>query len=91
MRHYFIYYRIAHEQIPPIESAVQRMRLEIEAQSGIIGRLLKKCDDPNLWMEIYENIPEDLAFEQILSRAEGQSGLAKLLGAGERHVECFQN
>lgn len=92
MRHYFIYYRIAPEQISRIESALQRMQLEIEAQSGIMGRLLKKSDDPNLWMEVYENVPEDLAFEEILSRAAAQSGLANLLTVGEkRHVECFQD
>lgn len=92
MRHYYIYYRVAPEQTSHVESAWQRTQLEIETQSGIRGRRLKKCDDPSLWMEVYENIPKNLAFEEILSRAAAQSGLANLLAFGEkRHVECFQD
>jgi hypothetical protein len=92
MRHYYIYYRIQPEFAPAIESAIQRMQLEIKAQLGIAGRLLKKRDDPALWMEVYENVAENAAFEDVLRSAESATNIAGLLDPGsKRHIECFQD
>lgn len=92
MLHYYIYFRIPAERADAIDSAIQRMQQTIQAQLGITGRLLKKRDEPNLWMEIYENLPEDSGFEAVLTLAEEQSGIAVLLGPeGQRHIECFKN
>lgn len=92
MRHYYIYYRIPVEQTAAIESALQRIQFEIMAQLGISGRLLKKRDDPNLWLEVYENVPENSAFEEVLQQAESQVGFSDLLAPGEiRQLECFQD
>lgn len=92
MLHYYIYFRIPAERATDIANAIQRMQQIIQAQLGITGRLLKKRDEPNLWMEIYENLPEDSGFEAVLTLAEEQSGIAVLLGPeGQRHIECFKN
>lgn len=92
MRHYYIYYRIQPKFTAAIETAIQRMQLEIKAQLGITGRLLKKRDDPELWMEVYENVAENAAFEEVLHLLETETAIADLLDPGsKRHIECFQD
>jgi len=92
MRHYYIYYRIQPKFASAIESAIQRMQLEIKAQLGIAGRLLKKRDDPALWMEVYENVAENAAFEEVLRLVETETNIVSLLDPGsKRHIECFQD
>ncbi len=91
MRHYYIYYRIPLDQAANIAAAIQVLQQQLEAKLGIRGRLLKKRDEPNLWMEIYEGISESREFEAALSAAEMQTGIAGLLSPGEkRHIECFE-
>jgi hypothetical protein len=53
MRHYYIYYRIVPDQADTIAAAIQVIQQQLETSLGIRGRLLKKRDEPNLWMEIY--------------------------------------
>ena len=92
MHHYYIYYRIAAEQAPHVTIAVQAIQSQIETRHGIRGRLLKKRNEPNLWMEVYENVPENVAFEGALTAAVLQSGIADFLSPDEtRHVECFED
>lgn len=92
MHHYYIYFRIAPEHAAEIKAAVHQLQSVINAQLGITGRLLFKRDEPNTWMEVYENIAESSKFEAVLRLAEEQTGIAKLLGSGEtRHLECFKN
>jgi len=91
MRHYYIYYRIAPAQAKLIAGAVRLIQQQLAAQLDIHGRLLTKCDEPNLWMEIYEGITASVEFETALLAAEIQSGIAGLLGPDEtRHIECFE-
>lgn len=92
MRHYYVYYRIAPEQAAAVAVAVQVMQQQLDAKLGIRGRLLKKYDEPNLWMEIYEDIFASQEFEAALCAAEVHSGIADLLNPGEkRHWECFED
>ena len=92
MRHYYIYYRFSPDQADAIAAAVQSIQQQLKAKLGISGRLLKKRDEPNLLMEIYEGILESREFEEALRAAEIQSGIAGLLSPDEkRHVECFED
>jgi hypothetical protein len=84
---YYIYYRVQPEHSAAAEAAVKHIQSEIAARCGITGRVLKKRDETNLWMEIYEQV-ESAAFEDILAAAENKSGIAALLD-GARHKECF--
>ncbi len=59
-------------------------------ETGIEGRVLKKRNEPLLWMEIYENVEDDAKFEWALAEAAAASGIARLLQDGSsRHIECF--
>ena len=89
MLNYYIYYRVPPEHSAAAKAAVQQIQDEIATRCDITGRLLTKRDEPNLWMEIYEQV-SSAAFEEALALAENKAGIAALLGGdGTRHRECF--
>jgi len=86
---YYIYYRVQPEHGAALEAAVKQIQDELAAHCGVSGRLLKKRDEPNVWMEIYEQV-SSAAFEDALAWAEHKADIAALLGGdGIRHRECF--
>ncbi len=90
MLHYYVYYRVAPDSVGEAEAATEVILRTLEAEVGVSGRLLKKRDEPLLWMEVYENVPADEPFETRLAHACDRAGLAAHL-SGTRHVECFSD
>ena len=90
MWHYYIYYRVDPQQEAKATEAAQTVLRHVAAAMKIQGILRKKCDEPNLWMEVYEGIADRVPFETALQEAEQESGILQILNAGERrHRECF--
>jgi len=87
---YYIYYRVDAAQSGAAAVAVQKLLATMRDRTGIQGRVLKKRNEPLLWMEIYEPVSDEAKFEWELAEAVAASGITALLQAGSaRHVECF--
>lgn len=87
---YYIYYRVDAAQSGRCTVAAQMLLDRMQDKTGIRGRLLKKRNEPLLWMEIYEGVTDEAGFEWELAEAVTASGLQNYLQAGSaRHVECF--
>lgn len=87
MTSYYVWYRIAGDGCEA-RAAVTAMMLDIAEESGVIGRLMRRADDPSTWMEIYEAVDDPEAFERVLAHAiEGHDVAA--YADGGRHVERF--
>jgi hypothetical protein len=54
----------------------------IEKQAGVRGRWMRRRDDPATYMEVYEGVADERAFEALLEREGAKLGL-------ERRVERF--
>lgn len=87
MTHYYIYYRVRPEQAEGLQQQVAAMQAELAADTGVVGRLLRRRDDAGMWMEIYEDV-QDAAFEAALQQATEKWNLGPLL-ASARTVERF--
>ena len=86
---YYVYYRVKQPQQAGV--AVHGMQSELLARSGVRGRLLTKCDEPGLWMEVYEGVNDAPAFEAELDRLIAAMKLEGFLEPGsQRHTECFE-
>lgn len=85
---YYIYYRVSEKDADEAETLVRSMQARLACRSGIAGRLLKKRDEPGLWMEVYEGVAEPVRFERLLDQAVDEFDLAMFLD-GTRHTECF--
>jgi hypothetical protein len=87
-RHLYIYYRIAADAVAA-RSAIERLMADVEASTGVKGRLLARCDDASTWMEVYEAIADVDAFSQTLSTLVERHAAIALTKDGRRHTECF--
>jgi hypothetical protein len=87
---YYIYYRVA--QPAEALALVQELQAELKSGLGVAGRWLRKRDDPSVWMEIYEDVEDAVAFEERLAAAVQRVDFAVVLNTGaSRHMECFEN
>jgi hypothetical protein len=90
--HYYVYYRVRPEVTDAARACVAQLQAGIEREVGVRGRTLARCDESELWMEVYENVRNRTAFEATLSAVAEASGLAQHLEPGSaRKVECFRD
>lgn len=90
MLNYYIYYRVDAAYTLEASAAVKQIQYEIEAHFSVAGRLLKKRNEPLLWMEIYENVASSEEFETVLNTAEIKSEIKRFMQENEqRKIECF--
>jgi uncharacterized protein DUF4936 len=79
---YYVYYRIDAGHVDSLEFEIKRLFDKIQEQFGVSGRWMRRRDDAATFMEVYEGVKDEQAFESVLAR-EGAS--LKL----ERKVERF--
>ena len=85
---YYIYYRVAAADGERLESAVAGMQASLQTATGIRGQLLRRRDDPETWMEVYEGVLDSTQFESALSEAAAHHKLEALLES-PRVIERF--
>jgi hypothetical protein len=86
--HFYVYYRVAADT-PDARAAIAALVADVEATTGISGRLLARCDDPSTWMEVYEPVPDASAFGRALAACVERSGAARVAADGVRRIEHF--
>jgi hypothetical protein len=79
---YFVYYRVDPARVAELRAAVERLFAMIERETGVRGRWMRRRDEATTYMEVYENVADEHAFEALLARESGAFGL-------ERKVERF--
>lgn len=82
MTSYYVYYRVDAARVELLREEVQELFRRIEAATGVRGRWMRRRDDSATYMEVYENVREDGAFEALLESEGAKLGL-------QRHVERF--
>ena len=82
MTNYYVYYRIDPDRVDALRVAVQELLASIERETGVRGRWMRRRDDPGTFMEVYESVTDEGAFEAALARATRQF-------IAERSVERF--
>jgi hypothetical protein len=84
----YVYYRVASDDAGA-RAAIAALQVAVEAETGIAGRLLSRCDDPATWMEVYEPVADTAAFARRLEDLAQRHRAAAITGDGRRHAECF--
>jgi hypothetical protein len=79
---YYVYYRVDAGQLNALRLAVLDLFKVIERETGISGRWMHRRDDPLTYMEVYEGVKDETAFEAVLERESAKLGL-------ERKTERF--
>ena len=82
MTSYYIYYRVDASRLPGLRADIQRLFDVVERATGVRGRWMRRRDKPDTYMEVYEDVRDEAAFEVLLAGEAAGLGL-------ERHVERF--
>ena len=82
MTNFYVYYRVDASKLDALRAAIDKLLGTIERETGVRGRWMRRRDDPSTYMEVYEGVSDDKAFEALLLRETAGFGL-------ERRVECF--
>ncbi|HEY1290738.1 MAG TPA: DUF4936 family protein [Burkholderiales bacterium] len=85
MNHYYVYYKIAPDDLSRLRVAVQTLFTTIEKQCGVRGRWMRRRDDPSTYMEVYEEVKDAAVFEALLEREGVKLGVPRKL---ERFVNA---
>lgn len=83
---YYVYYRVAPDQAERASGVVAALQNDVLAQTGVRGRLMHRRDDPSTWMEIYEGISDEHAFDASLAAAVERCGFSGVLAAGSKRI-----
>ena len=88
--HYYLYYPVRIGVEADLARVLHLLQADIQRETGVAGRFLRKADDPWTWMEIYENVGTPSEFERSLEQAVERQGLARFIADdGRRHIERF--
>ncbi|MCP5278765.1 MAG: DUF4936 family protein [Thiobacillus sp.] len=85
--HIYVWYRVEKDD-RDTENAVRGMMARLACRSGVAGRLLKKRDEPRLWMEVYAGVADQDGFERLMAQKVDEFDLGMFID-GERRVEAF--
>jgi hypothetical protein len=83
---YYVYYRIALDQAERARGVVAALQDDVLAQTGVRGRLMHRRDDASTWMEIYESVSDEQAFDASLAAAVERCGFSGVLAADSQRV-----
>jgi hypothetical protein len=84
---FYVWYRVARDE-GAADVAVRGMMARLGCRAGVAGRLLRKRDEPGLWMEVYEGVADADVFERRLAQALDEFDVEMFLD-GPRRTECF--
>lgn len=82
MTNYYVYYRVDPAGAGSLRPEIEKLFDKVQKQSGVRGRWMHRRDDPSTYMEVYEGVADEPAFEALLAREAAGLGL-------ERRVERF--
>ena len=81
---YYVYYKVTPERIQELRARIDALLQAVEDHCGVRGRLMHRRDDPSTYMEVYEDVKDEAAFEVLLEREGAKLGL-------QRHLERFES
>lgn len=82
MTNYYVYYRVDAGRAGRLRIEIENLMEKIQKETGIRGRWMRRRDEPATYMEVYEGVSDDRAFDALLERESATLGL-------ERKVERF--
>lgn len=76
---YYVYYKVGQEELERVRATVSTLFDLIEVKCGVRGRWMRRRDDPSTYMEVYEGVQDEAAFEALLEREGARLGVARKL------------
>lgn len=77
MTNYYVYYRVDPGSLESLRLKVEQLFEKIQETCGVRGRWMRRRDDPATYMEVYEDVTDEKAFEAALERAGASLGVPR--------------
>jgi hypothetical protein len=74
---YYVYYRVDAARLGAVRRSVEGLFATLARETGVSGRWMRRSDDPTTYMEVYEGVSDESAFEALLEREAAKLGLAR--------------
>jgi hypothetical protein len=74
---YYVYYKVDQAELAALRALVDAVFQNIEKQTGVRGRWMHRRDDPLTYMEVYEGVTDEKAFEALLEREGAKLGVPR--------------
>ncbi|HYD56298.1 MAG TPA: DUF4936 family protein [Burkholderiales bacterium] len=74
---YYVYYKVEPARAEALRADVQSLFERVERACGVRGRWMRRRDDPETFMEVYEDVQDAEAFESLLEREGAAFGFAR--------------
>lgn len=74
---YYVYYKIESARLAALRALVEALFQEIERQTGVRGVWMHRRDDRLTYMEVYEGVTDEKAFEALLEREGAKLGVPR--------------
>ena len=89
---YYVYYKVAAGRAETLRAQVDALFALVEKRTGVRGRWMRRRDDPQTYMEVYEGVRDAVGFEHHLALAVQAAHFDNVMEAGSaRHMECFED
>ena len=82
MTSYYVYYRVDAARVETVRHAVRTLFDAIERETRVRGSWMRRREEATTFMEVYEGVANEHAFEAVLARESAALGL-------ERKTERF--
>ena len=76
---YYVYYKVAPGRVDELRPRIEALFSLVEKRSGVRGRWMRRRDDPATYMEVYEGVADEPAFEALIEREGAKLGLQRRL------------
>ncbi|MGH8724262.1 MAG: DUF4936 family protein [Burkholderiales bacterium] len=82
---FYVYYKIDPQRVGELRPRVEALFKTLEKQFGVRGRWMRRRDDPATYMEVFEGVKDEAAFEAALAREGAKLGVQRKT---ERFMLC---
>jgi hypothetical protein len=79
---YYVYYKLGEADVAKARALVNELFQIVKSEFDVHGRWMRRRDDPTTYMEVYEGVQDEAAFEALME-AQG----ARI--AAHRRLERF--
>lgn len=76
---YYVYYKVDAGRAAELRRAVTDLLNTVEERCGVRGRWMRRRDDPTTYMEVYEGVKDEAAFEALIEREGAKLGVQRRL------------
>ena len=76
---YYVYYKLTPDRLKDARGEIQALFDAVEKACGVRGRWMRRRDDSSTYMEVYEDVKDEAAFEAVLEREGAKLGVQRKL------------